>query len=360
MEYLKVIHFSKTDLKNHSISISGISNVASDRNNSTDLLDNILSVLGMDNVEAIQSKQLKNDSFIFETCLRVILISKSDILDYSRLNKEIPFGYYSESEAYRFILEIICGLHSDIKGETEIFGQFKNLIKELQENQNDKFILFKATIEQLVTDCKFLRLNWIQNWGSQSYGSITRKKIQGYESLFLIGRGHLAQEIAPWVNKIKNKYLFTRSKITHSYPTNHPKSEINNSNTKNNFSQSVLDGFKFINLNDCLNNSLYLNSTENDNSVLVIAAPISNEDLKKLDLKKFNKIIDWRGESSISKNELDSIEYFHLSELKESIEKNKLDYTQQIQTVQNEIKSMVDRFKNRVIQIPWGWDDISA
>ena len=99
---------------------------------------------------------------VFETCLRrIVFFSSEQFLSQAvnqtwLQNNSFKFEIFKSETAYRFILEVICGLHSLIKGETEIFGQFKDFFSthKTEIDANGMTDVFK----QLLVDCKFKRL----------------------------------------------------------------------------------------------------------------------------------------------------------------------------------------------------------
>ena len=76
---------------------------------------------------------LLQDTALFETCLRKIYFFDEDAeIRTELLEKKIKF--YQGSEALQRLLEVLCGLHSRVLGETEIFGQFKKFIDSIESS----------------------------------------------------------------------------------------------------------------------------------------------------------------------------------------------------------------------------------
>ena len=77
------------------------------------------------------------NSLEWQTCLRRILfLNSSDnraVIEAAEVGKATPptVEVFRGEEAYRFLLEVICGLNSPIVGETAVMGQFKEF--SLQE-----------------------------------------------------------------------------------------------------------------------------------------------------------------------------------------------------------------------------------
>jgi glutamyl-tRNA reductase len=133
--------------------------------------------------------------FSFMTCLRHVVIADADVVaDLAPQGGEVLRG----EEAYRFLLEVICGLHSPLVGETEVAGQFKNAVAAFNAPAGSAVAkVFKALFE----DAKKIRDAHLKDLGSQSYGSVLRREIRGLRNVHILGAGHLVQEILPWVMK---------------------------------------------------------------------------------------------------------------------------------------------------------------
>ena len=133
----------------------------------------------------------------WETCLRQCFICFGDVSVY-----HTEFDRYQGPEAYRFLLEVLCGLDSPLVGETEVLGQFKELI-----SHGPKRPLF----QNLLSDVKKIRSQHLVGIGSQSYGSILRRRISKGSRVHLIGTGLFAEEILPWVLKENDVSVLSRT-----------------------------------------------------------------------------------------------------------------------------------------------------
>lgn len=75
-------------------------------------------------------KELFEGAAIFGTCLRKIFFCEEvdlhQYLDALKPEDQILRG----EKAISLLLEILCGLHSPIVGETQVFGQFKQFIDD--------------------------------------------------------------------------------------------------------------------------------------------------------------------------------------------------------------------------------------
>lgn len=133
---------------------------------------------------------------VWATCLRSLAISfapEGSVKGTAPEHTEL----YEGKAAYQFLLEIICGLHSPILGETEVFGQFKNFTESWMKEEP----LSCNLVQSLFADAKKVRKLHLSGLGSQSYGSWVRKCLSETKPVHLLGSGQLAQDILPWVLK---------------------------------------------------------------------------------------------------------------------------------------------------------------
>ncbi len=127
---------------------------------------------------------------VWSTCLRSLAFTSCDTL--AQAHDQV----YQRNEAYHFLLEIICGMHSPILGETEVFGQFKKFAQEWTRLEPRRQVL----IQRLMSDAKQIRSQHLRGIGNQSYGSWIRRQLKS-NTVHILGGGHLAQEILPYVQK---------------------------------------------------------------------------------------------------------------------------------------------------------------
>ena len=149
----------------------------------------------------IQKPLLPRGYWHFATCLRSIVISEDfglpDVLE--------DYEFYQGRQAYGFLLEVVCGLHSPMIGETEIFGQFKDFVCK---NKNEFNSEMNHIVSHLLQEAKKIRNDFLQNLGCTSYGSLLRKHLRsGNRDIHMIGAGSLSQDILPWFYKIKQGHL---------------------------------------------------------------------------------------------------------------------------------------------------------
>lgn len=108
---------------------------------------------------------------------------------------------YSGADAYAFLLRVACGLESEVKGETDIFGQLKEAWHRYELNGTHAQEL-SPWFRRLFEDTKEIRASHLQNVGGASYGSLVRKLLKQYDPdgpVLLVGAGKIAQSIAPWL-----------------------------------------------------------------------------------------------------------------------------------------------------------------
>lgn len=277
--------------------------------------------------EAAQNQQ----AILFETCLRKIWIVKStDTLAATDLQDEGVVNYKSQ-EAYKFLLEVICGLHSPVIGETEVFGQFRDqVVKPL----SSKHPLFKL-VNQLVKDAKEIRRDHLTHLGSQTYGSFCRRMVLDLNAVDMIGFGSFAQSILPWVAKshIAGR-VFVRDAQRYVGQT--------------------LTPFAMEDFSEFAQKSL-CSTSDVKAGALIICAPISASDIK---LKGYDLVIDLR--ETASSDPISHPNVITLQNVFAEIQKGS-EYALGQKTLALEaVKVCASRFNNSMMLRPFGWEDICA
>ena len=138
--------------------------------------------------------------FVLATCQRSLLFSLKELDFQDNLSHISLHG----QAAYNYLLEVICGLQSQLVGENEIVGQFKNAYKnyvELIDRDNELLVI----LEKLLQDAKHIRTNYLLGLCQKTYASITRKQIlanNNVEKVLILGSGQLAEDL---INQFKKK-----------------------------------------------------------------------------------------------------------------------------------------------------------
>ena len=277
----------------------------------------------------------------WSTCLRtLIFVNPEDVPSDSELNSEIDkklndqtVKVYHDSEMYQFLLEVICGLHSPLVGETEVMGQFREFLRKESKKENSWTLRWSSFFQNLLAVAKSIRDSHLKDLGSQSYGSLTRKLVKNQSDVSLWGAGQLAQEIRPWLSEKKLRVFARKKTDSNSYPL-------------------TAEGLK-------------QNKIHQD--ILVIAAPLANDEIIDLILKsgvKYSMVLDWRGETNLNldlKDLSSNIEiYVDFSKLMQSLEEEKTALQLKLVPVRFLIQEKVKQFSQRCQVRPQGWDDLCA
>jgi glutamyl-tRNA reductase len=145
--------------------------------------------------------RIDGEVFLFKTCLRQVAIvdqvALNDLQESLRSDDEVIVG----SDAYRFMLQVVCGLRSPLLGETEVGGQFKLAAQSFSIPSSPWGQQLQRFFKFLFEDAKRIRQNHLVDLGSQSYGSVLRREMKGLNRIHVLGAGHLVQETLPWISK---------------------------------------------------------------------------------------------------------------------------------------------------------------
>lgn len=100
------------------------------------------------------------------------------------------------ADAYAFLLETICGLHSPMLGETQVLGQFRAFLASLDPCDAS---WLGGIGQQLMNDARAVRERHLRGLGSRSYGSAVRRHLGSAQTVALVGAGGLASELLPYL-----------------------------------------------------------------------------------------------------------------------------------------------------------------
>lgn len=146
--------------------------------------------------------QFRIQAPVWKTCLRQIVFVHPEQWELFReLNDLRGDEVMKNGAALQFLMEVLCGLHSPVFGETEVLGQFKTYMNDLPSNH----VLHRVPglSAMILRTVKEVRTKYLQEAGSFSYGQLLRRKIRGEESVTLWGFGQLGQEIHRWIKESK-------------------------------------------------------------------------------------------------------------------------------------------------------------
>jgi len=116
----------------------------------------------------------ENIPYIMRTCQRTLIVAHNNNGAHSLAALPSAYLYYEGGQAYRYLLEIICGLQSKVLGENEVVGQFKEAYQVyLKSPGRDKVLM--SILEKLFQDTKKIRTEYLKEITGQSYAAITRK-----------------------------------------------------------------------------------------------------------------------------------------------------------------------------------------
>lgn len=257
----------------------------------------------------------------WSTCVRQVRIGFKDWIKDDTIEK------VQGRQAYEFLLEVICGLHSPMLGETEVFGQFRERV--LKNDGHPK--LAKLGLN-LISDAKKVREGFLTNLGANSYGSLTRKYTKNHTEVAIYGSGQLAQEILPWMKDKSTVKVLAR-----------------------NVEKKDFTAFKNV---EVLALEAPLTTT-----ALVVAAPVESAELRNW-VENFGKntnlVIDLRETSSRDGFSSSGLTTVVLQDLFSELNSNQEQIRERISLARSAIQKISEeRLKTQEIR-PFGWDDICA
>jgi glutamyl-tRNA reductase len=145
--------------------------------------------------------------FLLQTCARVLLVYLAPG------PVSLPTGQiFSGREAYNFLLEVLCGLHSPLIGEHEIVAQFR---KAYQRWPNDphRDTRVMRLIEKLFQDAKKIRTQVLHGISNDTWPGVARKILGPHrpQSLLILGSGDLALDMIDTFSGKMDLFLSSRN-----------------------------------------------------------------------------------------------------------------------------------------------------
>lgn len=280
---------------------------------------------------------------MWQTCRRQIFFF--DGPDF--LPPHLPESYevYTNLDAEEFLVQVLCGLKSPLLGETEVFGQFKSW---WEQPQGQKFkARYSGRVQAIYSAVKRIREESLCGLGSQSYGSLLRKKLselnfQSFDEphspavqVDFIGAGQLVTEIIPWIQKKFSYRVWCR----------------NPEKVRSRFPHLVRDAV------------LPMTEPKPLGPVLVVAAPLNHGELNgfiRASTSKTQDIIlfDLRHDSMSDLNHAVFHRAFSLDYFSNSVEEKKTELSLHIEKAYRQIAGWKSAEKSRIQVRPFGWDDL--
>lgn len=302
-------------------------------------MEDILLVHRKSNKNFPHSSSAGQDVALWKTCLRQILFCREEEFNSLSADLESDDNILRGEKALGLLLEILCGLHSPVLGETEVFGQFKNFVNSRKQANDPLFADNQKWLSFINSEVKKIRTEHIVGLGSQSYGSLLRRYTKDYESVTLCGSGQLALEILPWLAHKKTAQVFCRK----------PERLQTFAEKYNNLIVKTYDEKALA------------------SETLIIAAPLSDELILKIVQKhqqSLRAIFDLRGEENNLENLLkqnsSEISVTGLEKFFSAIEETKKETQVRLDALKNLIIQRAAAFTQRTEIRPLGWDDLCA
>ncbi len=271
---------------------------------------------------------------LWQTCLRKIAFGGAEAM--GSIQIETGDQILSGTDAYQFCLEVICGLHSPLVGETEVFGQFKNASEAWDLPETPIGNVIRRFVRSLTEDAKRIRSNFLADLGSQSYGSLLRRELRETREMTIIGGGHLTTEILPWLCKDHNdvKVRVRDLQKTQELQKKFPQAQFANLKDKS----------------GCLKGALILSAPV---SASWVTSWINADSSLKL-------IVDLRGDSGNDPIEFGQTTVIALDEVMSRISQNQEIIARRRDEALKAVSEAAHTRLRAVENRPFGWDDVCA
>jgi len=180
-------------------------------------------IVGKDDRPPVSSNSL-NQVFVLQTCQRMVIAGFNFWPEYEvsaqGISSDMPFETYHGTEAYQFLLEVLCGLQSRLPGESEIAGQIKTSFAHYLARADRNRPLCQ-TLEKLFKDGKSIRTHHMSKIGQYSYAGLCKRLIENHLGkeqhnkanckVAIVGSGQLAQDLGKLLQKKSSLTFFARN-----------------------------------------------------------------------------------------------------------------------------------------------------
>ena len=280
----------------------------------------------------------------WQTCLRRVLFlneaENAALITAAERERMLTssFQIHRAQDAYRFLLEVICGLNSPLIGETAVLGQFREFVGQARVPNTSWGNFLRQLISNLLVDGKRIRHEYLQGLGSRSYGSLVRHHLGGLPMVAVLGGGQLAREILPWLIGKTEVRLFHRSlPRAQELLTDYPELQLD-----------------LLKPEDA--------GWQHSETGLVIAAPLRAVEVESWVGKQdsnFSLCLDLRGEAETDPVSL-TAPVIKLSELFAGLRAERRRLEGRVQAARTEIKLLAQRQEQQAQFRPFGWEDLCA
>lgn len=280
-----------------------------------------LAIVHLDPKEAIP----EGLGFVWRTCLRQVLF----LAPGSRYQPTHPFRDLLRGHgAHRFLVEIGAGLHSPLLGETEVFGQLRAFRDAHRWDE-----AWEPLLDAVEEDVRKIRRRHLTDLGSQSYGSLARRRLTKGSPVVLVGAGRLAQDLLPWLeghpvtlvvrNPAKREGWWTKASVT-------------------SLAEAADYGFA-------------------EKPHWLLAAPVENETLEKIwGDRELASVLDFRGEQKFAEKPARAEHYSDLSQLFGELESVRGALAVKRAAILEEVAALSRQREVSVHHRPYGWEDAFA
>lgn len=247
-------------------------------------------------------EQLSSNCIVWETCLRRIALGTKQDLSALPVVAAPAKGVdvYESRAAKKFLLEIVCGLHSPVRGETEVHGQYRDLLDKIPSHHE-----LYLSLQSIHREARLIRAQHLQGLGSQSYGSIARRKLRKAREVHILGAGALTKDVLPWLCKLDMTVKIYYRSLARVHD------EISKAAEKH---QNV----QLHHLDEGL-------KVDSHHGAMLVSAPMASENISRLMAEKshcFQTVLDYRGESNFDPVQFSGV-YLTLQDIFREIESTK-------------------------------------
>lgn len=275
-------------------------------------------------------------SVVWKTCLREVAFVHRDGFraDLLRSGDTILDG----ADAYRVVLEVVCGLRSPLVGETEVMGQFRGFAARV-ERLEDAWFPLKAFCRHLLPNAKAVRTRHLTGLGARSYGALAAGYLRPFECIGILGAGHLTRQLLPTLVAHRVAIYCRRPASV--------------ADLRARYHDLVVLDLAGDGIDWSTGRSL----------ALIVAAPLSAHAIRSWMARhrqSFGRVLDFRAEGEHDALTLPGADVIPLARMLEELDVVRRFADERVEAARRDIARHAEAYWNRQELRPFGWEDLCA
>jgi glutamyl-tRNA reductase len=275
-------------------------------------------------------------AIVWRTCLREVAFVRREGFRADLLHS--GDSMLDGADAYRVLLEVVCGLRSPLLGETEVMGQFREFVARV-ERLDDSWSALKRFCRHLLPDAKAVRTRHLIGLGARSYGVLAARRLRHVEGVAILGAGRLTRQLVPALASHPIAVCCRRPAAAADLRARHRDIVI---------LDLAADGLTW---------------PGGASAAVIVAAPMSAHEVERWLARQrhhVGTVLDFRAESGADALTLPGTDVTPLARMLEELETARRFADERVEAARRDIARHAEAYGNRQELRPFGWEDLCA